>query len=73
MTSTQPGLHAEVGDRLIVRGHHQGEPKQDGEVIKVLGDEGGPPFIVRWEDGHKSEVFPGSDTFVQHLGTPEDS
>jgi hypothetical protein len=23
---------------------------------------------VRWDDGHESEVFPGSDMFIQHLG-----
>ncbi len=31
------------------------------------------PTLVRWEDGHESEVFPGSDMFVQHFEGPEKS
>jgi Domain of unknown function (DUF1918) len=68
MTPTsESGLHAKKGDRLVIRGHHQGEPQQDGEILKVLGDDGAPPYLVRWEDGHEAEVFPSSDAFVQHL------
>lgn len=62
------GLHAKPGDRLVIRGHHQGEPQHGGEILKVLGDDGTPPYLVRWEDGHEAEVFPSSDAFVQHLG-----
>jgi hypothetical protein len=50
-----------------VRGHHVGEPGRDGEILKVLGENGGPPYLVLWDDGHKSEVFPGPDSYVQHL------
>jgi hypothetical protein len=60
-------MRAAAGDRLVVRGHHQGEPQRDGEILKVLGEDGAPPYLVRWEDGHESEVFPGSDMFVQHF------
>lgn len=60
-------LRAKPGDRLVVRGHHQGEPQTDGEILEVLGEDGAPPFLVRWEDGHEAEVFPGSDMFVQHF------
>jgi hypothetical protein len=66
--SDHPVLRAEPGDRLVVRGHHQGEPQRDAEVLRVLGEDGAPPYLVRWDDGHESEVFPGSDMFIQHLG-----
>jgi len=66
--SGHPVLRAEPGDRLVVRGHRQGEPQRDAEVISVLGENGAPPYLVRWDDGHESEVFPGSDIFIQHLG-----
>jgi hypothetical protein len=69
--ANDPELRAREGDRLVVRGHHQGEPQRDGEILKVLGDHGGPPYLVRWEDGHESEVFPGSDMFVQHFDQGE--
>jgi hypothetical protein len=65
-------LSARPGDRLVVRGHHQGEPQRDGEILKVLGEQGAPPYLVRWSDGHESEVFPGSDIFVQRLGDSEE-
>lgn len=61
-------LNAEVGDRLIIRGHRVGEPERDAEIIEVRGDDGGPPFMVRWaENGHESLVFPGSDAYIQHF------
>ena len=60
-------LQARPGDRFIVRGHHIGEPERDGEILEVLGEQGAPPYRVRWEDGHTSEVFPGSDGYVQHF------
>jgi hypothetical protein len=52
-------LHARPGDRLVVRGHHTGEPQRDGEILKVLGQNGAPPYFVRWSDGHESELFSG--------------
>lgn len=69
MASTgESRLHARPGDRLVVRGHHQGELQRDGEILKVLGEDGAPPYLVRWSDGHESEVFPGSDIFVEQFG-----
>jgi len=61
-------MRASVGDRLVVRGHRVGEPERDAQVLEVRGDDGGPPFLVRWsEDGHESLVFPGSDAYVEHF------
>lgn len=71
--SEHPTLRARPGDRLVVRGHRQGEQPRDGEIQKVLGEDGGPPYVVRWEDGHESEVFPGSDIFIQHFERKEDT
>jgi hypothetical protein len=64
-------MKATVGDRLVIRGHHQGEPPRDAEVIEILGEDGGPPFRVRWsDDGHESLLFPGSDASVEHVEHP---
>jgi hypothetical protein len=65
-------FHAHPGDRLVVKGRHQGDPQRDGEIQKVLGEHGAPPYLVRWADGHESEVFPGSDVFIEHLADPGD-
>jgi Domain of unknown function (DUF1918) len=69
--SERSTLHARKGDRLVVRGHHQGEPQRDGEILQVLGANGAPPYLVRWEDGHESEVFPSSDVYVEHFEEPK--
>ena len=61
-------LIAKPGDRLVIHGHHAGEPERDGEILEVLGEEGAPPYVVRWEeDGHVSRLYPGSDAYVQRL------
>jgi len=61
-------MRAEVGDRLIVRSLHVGEPDRDGEVLEVRGKDGAPPYLVRWsDDGHEGLFYPGSTTVVHHL------
>ena len=61
-------MNASVGDRIVIRGHHIGEPDRDCEVLEVRGREGGPPYVVRWEEsGHEALFFPGPDAMVQHL------
>jgi hypothetical protein len=59
-------VHASVGDRIVIKGHHIGEPDRDCEVLDVRGRHGEPPYLVRWEDdGHEALFFPGSDASVQ--------
>ena len=61
-------MQARVGDRIVIRGHHVGESIRDGEILDVRGPDGGPPYIVRWEDsGHETLFFPGSDALIEHL------
>ncbi len=55
---------AAVGDRLLVHGNAVGNPDRRGEIIEVRGAEGGPPYIVRFDDGHTGLVFPGPDAIV---------
>lgn len=58
-------MHASVGDRIVIRGHRVGEPERDCEVLEVHGQDGGPPYVVRWADsGHECLFFPGSDAIV---------
>jgi len=70
-TPAKPLLRASAGDRLVVGAHYLGEPPRDAEILEVLGENGGPPYRVRWEDdSHESIVFPGPDTFVEHFERP---
>ena len=62
-------MQAQVGDRIVIQGHHVGDPKRDCEVVEVRGPNGAPPYLVRWEDSdHDTLFYPGPDAFVQHLG-----
>jgi hypothetical protein len=59
-------MQAAVGDRLVVKGHHVGQPDRDAVILVVHGADGGPPYTVRWaDDGHEALFFPGSDTVVE--------
>lgn len=62
-------LVASPGDRLIISGHHIGEPERDGKILEVRGENGAPPYLVRWSDtGRVGLLFPGSDARVRHYG-----
>lgn len=61
-------MKANVGDRIVVKGHRVGQPDRDAVVLEVKGDDGGPPFVVRWsDDGHEGLYFPGTDAVVEHV------
>lgn len=61
-------MHATVGDRILVHGRTVGAGERQGEIVEVRGENGGPPYLVRFSDGHEGLVFPGSDCEVT---TPE--
>lgn len=59
-------MKAAIGDRLVISATHVGEAMRDGEVIEVRGADGGPPYLIRWSDGHEGLFFPGPDAQVHH-------
>ncbi len=60
---------ARPGDRLVIAAHHQGEPPRDAEVLEARGPDGGPPYLVRWEDtGRVSLHYPGPDAAITPTG-----
>lgn len=61
-------VQANVGDQLIVEGKHVGDPRREGEVVEVRGDAGGPPYLIRWSDGHEGLTWPGPDAHVHPKG-----
>jgi hypothetical protein len=63
-------VHAKVGDRLHVHGRTVGESDRVGEIVEVRGEGGGPPYLVRYEDGHEGLVYPGPDATVENPGSP---
>ena len=59
-------MKAAVGDHLVVNAAHVDQAVRDGEILEVRGDDGEPPYVVRWSTGHEGLVFPGPDAVVHH-------
>ena len=63
-------MKAVVGDRLRTLGRMVGDPVRSGRVIEVRGEDGQPPFLVRWDDGHEGVFVPRAETMVEHPRSP---
>ena len=60
-------MRAQVGDTLVIAGHHVGEHGRKAEILEVRGADGAAPYVVRWtDDGHEALIFPGSDATLEH-------
>lgn len=57
-------MHASVGDRIVVHGRTVDTADRAGKVLEARGPDGGPPFFVKFDDGHEGLVFPGPDVQV---------
>jgi len=66
-------MKAKVGDGLTVKGRRQGDEDRHGEIIEVHGEDGAPPYLIRWRDGNESVFFPTSGTLVEHHPVREHS
>jgi CheY-like chemotaxis protein len=65
MTESSERYRPSIGDVVEVVGHRVGDKARLGEVIELLGDPGREHFRVRWEDGHVSVFYPGSDAIIR--------
>jgi hypothetical protein len=61
-------MQANVGDYLLVESNSAEQHRREGEIIEVHGDDGSPPYLVRWSDGHEGLTFPGPDAHVRPVG-----
>ena len=57
-------MHASQGDHLKVEGQRIGTQSREGEIVEVRGQDGEPPYEVRWTDGHEGLTYPGPDAHV---------
>jgi len=56
-------MRANVGDWLVV----PGPEIRKGLVIRVLGPDGAPPYVIKWQsDGHIAMVTPGEYSRIVH-------
>ena len=66
-THTAPAV---PGDVVEVSGRRVGDHSRIGEILEVLGPPEHPHYLVRWEDGHESILYPGEATSF-HTPPPE--
>jgi hypothetical protein len=59
-------MRAHENDRIIIRGKTDSTPDRHGTVVEVRGREGEPPYLVQFDDGHETLVFPGTDFIIEH-------
>jgi hypothetical protein len=64
-------MRANTGDRIVLAGKHVGEPTRDGRVVEARGQDGGPPYVVEWSDGHTGVIYPGPGAVLRVTG-PDD-
>ena len=62
-------MHAERGDRIVIRGKTVETPDRHGEVIEVRGTEADPHYLVRFSEGHESVIYPGADFVIERVGS----
>jgi len=63
-------MQATVGDRVRLHGRTVGTQDRYGEIVEVRGDNGKPPYLVRFTDGHESLMYPGADCVIEPGGQP---
>ncbi len=58
-------MRAQIGDRLIVERPRDDLPAREGVVLRVQGEDGAPPYWVRWlDEGREALVYPGPDARI---------
>jgi hypothetical protein len=58
-------MRAKKGNRIVVRGRKVGDSGRSGVIVDVRGSDGGPPYLVRWDnDAGEHLIYPGSDALI---------
>ncbi|MFH8520445.1 DUF1918 domain-containing protein [Streptomyces gelaticus] len=58
-------MRAHAGDVLRFTGRTVGTPEHHATVVEVLGQNGEPPYRVRYDDGHETEIYPGPGCVIE--------
>ena len=63
-------MPAHVGDTLHIHARQTDVPDQWGRIVEIRGEDGTPPYLVEFPDGHVSLMFPGPDAVIEPDGPP---
>jgi hypothetical protein len=64
MTATDHTRPVQPKDVVKTSGRHVGDTGRTGEIVAVLGEEDHEHYLVRWEDGRESILYPGEGTTI---------
>jgi hypothetical protein len=64
MTGIETIRPVEPHDVVKTSGRRVGDAGRTGEIVAVLGEEDRVHYLVRWEDGRESILYPGEGTTV---------
>ena len=64
-------MRAHVGDHIVLAGEHVDQPTRVGPIREVRGQDGEPPFLVEWRDGHTGLIYPGPGSVLRITGPGE--
>jgi len=53
-------MDAKVGDRIIVESQKVGTQAREGEILEVFESVSALHVLVRWDDGHESDIRPAA-------------
>ncbi len=56
---------AQVGERLVIHGKKVGSADLVAEILEVRSKDGGPPYLVKFADGHEGIMVPGPDCVLK--------
>jgi hypothetical protein len=69
-TMSPDPVELRIGDRVVAEGHRVGADRRTGEVIEITGEPDERRCRVRWDDGHETLLYPGTD--VRRERAPEE-
>ncbi|RCW38811.1 uncharacterized protein DUF1918 [Halopolyspora algeriensis] len=58
-------MKATIGDQLHVHSRTVEQADRTGVILEVRGQDGDPPYFVRFSDGHECLMYPGPDCEVE--------
>ena len=59
-------MQLKAGARVEVESESTERAPRMGVIEEVLREAPSPRYRIRWDDGHESIFYPGSDAHVQH-------
>ena len=65
MAQTESAFRGQIGDLVVIEGHHLGESRRMGEILEVLGEPDHEHYRVRWEAGNETVFYPSNDATIQ--------